>query len=377
MRCVVAVVLVALGVLAVPANAQTERPIRMSPHDAAVAAYNRMSPRQRVGQLFMTGVPSKGPGPHLTSLLTRRAIGNALLDHNTAAGRHSDRLVTWPLAADLTIAGVAPFVGTDQEGGEVQRLTGPGFALMPTALKQGAMRPAALRAASALWGAELASAGVDLDLAPVADTVPAKGASSNQPIGRFDREFGHRPAVVARHVVAFVRGMRSTGVTATLKHFPGLGRATGNTDTKRHVTDPTTRHDPYLVPFRDGIRAGARSVMVSSATYPHIDPSRRACFSQVVMTSMLRKQLGFRGVVVSDDLGTSAMSDIPLGSRATRFFAAGGTILLDTSPRQLPAMVRAVLSQQSRSASFAAEVKRAVITDLVVKVRAGLVGAAP
>jgi beta-N-acetylhexosaminidase len=117
--------------------------------------------------------------------------------------------------------------------------------------------------------------------------------------------------------------------------------------------------------------------MVSSATYPHIDPSRRACFSQVVMTSMLRKQLGFRGVVVSDDLGTSAMSDIPLGSRATRFFAAGGTILLDTSPRQLPAMVRAVLSQHSRSASFAAEVKRAVITDLVVKVRAGLVGAAP
>jgi beta-N-acetylhexosaminidase len=376
MRYVVAVTLIALGVIAVPANAQTERPMRPTPHGAAVAAYDRMTPRERIGQLFMAGVPSRGPSRHLTSLLERRTIGNAMLNHNTAAGRHAVRGVTKQLGTDLTIDGVAPFVSTDQEGGEVQRLTGTGFSRMPTALQQGGMTPAALRAASTKWGAQLANAGVDLDLAPVADTVPAKDASSNQPIGRFDREFGHRPAVVASHVVAFVRGMRSAGVTTTLKHFPGLGRATGNTDTKRHVTDPTTRHDPYLVPFRDGINAGAPFVMVSSATYPHIDPLRPACFSPVVMTSMLRKQFGFGGVVVSDDLGTSAMSDIPLGSRATQFFAAGGTMVLDTSPGQLPAMVRAVVARQSASASFAATVKQAVISDLVIKARAGLVRAA-
>jgi beta-N-acetylhexosaminidase len=373
MKAVAILTGMALVVLAAPATAQTEHPMRVSPHQAAVATYQHLTAAQRVGQLFMTGVPPRGAGSHRASLLEQLAIGNVVIDHDSTQSRHDVGLVVKGLDEQLEVGAVRPFVGVDQEGGEVQRLTGTGFSRMPTALRQGAMTPRALRAASQTWGAQLAASGVDLDLAPVADTVPPGHPKSNKPIGRFDREFGHHPATVSSHVSAFVRGMNASGEATTLKHFPGLGRATGNTDTQRHVTDPTTRHDPYLRPFGAGISARAPFVMVSSATYPHIDPAQPACFSSVVMTSMLRKQFGFRGVLLSDDLGTSAMRDVSLAQRALRFFAAGGTMLLDTSPRQLSAMVHAVLGEQTADPAFASTIKHAAITDLVAKARAGLV----
>lgn len=254
----------------------------------------------------------------------------------------------------------------------MQRLTGRGFSRMPTALEQGHLHPSVLKSAAAKWGLQLHTAGVNLDLAPVADTVPAKHASSNQPIGQFDREFGHRPPVVAAHAVAFLRGMNAAGVDATVKHFPGLGRATGNTDTSRHVTDPTTAHDRYLLPFRKAIRAGAEFVMVSSATYPRIDKHDPACFSARVMTTLLRGELNFRGAVISDDLGVTALSRTPVRARAVRFFAAGGTMLLDTSLSQIPGMIRAVLAKQRAHTAFARTIKQAVMTDLTAKANAGL-----
>jgi beta-N-acetylhexosaminidase len=376
-RLLAAVVMVAALTTGVPAaGARSVLPERLpTPHELAAAAYQRMSPAERVGQLFMAGVPSSGVSDKTLKSLAARAVGNVILDRNTTdsatqVGHESRRIV-----ARLRVAGVAPFVSTDQEGGAVQRLTGDGFTSIPAALQQGRMSTGVLRAASAGWGRQLARAGVDLDLAPVADTVPAGHAHANQPIGRYDREYGHRPAVVASHVDAFIRGMRDAGVTTTLKHFPGLGRASGNTDVERHVTDPTGRHDPYLRPFRDGVRTGAPFVMVSSATYPHIDASRPACFSRTVMTSLLRRDLNFAGAIVSDDLGTAALAHVPLGRRAVRFFRAGGTMVLDTTAGQLPTMIRAVRHTARSSRQFARTVKAAVMANLTVKAAAGLLTA--
>src|SRR5439155_22575051 len=122
---------------------------------------------------------------------------------------------------------------------------------IPSARRQGAIAPPTLRAQARRWGAQLRAAGVNLDLAPVMDTVPgASFAQSNPPIGQLDREFGFDPATVASHGSAFARGLADAGIDATLKHFPGLGRVTGNTDTTSGVTDRiTTRDDPYLAPF--------------------------------------------------------------------------------------------------------------------------------
>jgi beta-N-acetylhexosaminidase len=356
-----------------PAEVRTDV-LRATPHSVAIEAYHRMTPHQRVGQLFMAGVTSSGASKPSVRFLGRHAVGNVVLyDHTSkrlGAVRHdNDRLV-----GKLRVAGVAPYISTDQEGGVVQRLSGTGFTRIPSAVHQGMLADPALKAATTRWGRQLLKAGVSLDLAPVADVVPAHRAHS-QPIGYEDREYGHTPGVVTSHVVAFERGLHQAGVVSTLKHFPGLGRASGNTDLSSRVSDPTTRHDRYLRPFRAGIEAGARVVMVSSAFYPSIGGSRPACFSARIITGMLRSDLHFKGVVLSDDLGTAAWSQVPVGARATRFFKAGGTLLLDTQPKDLPTMVRAVRARAHAHPAFAAALKAAVLTNLRTKAATGLIRA--
>jgi beta-N-acetylhexosaminidase len=362
------------GLLAAsPAAARPETRTNASSQALARAAYARMTPAQRIGQLFMAGVPSDGSSSADRSLLRTYSVGNVILDFDTTKSRVAIRRVTKQLTPAVREAGVAAFISTDQEGGDVQRLTGHGFASIPTALAQGRLHVRALRVASAAWGDQLLAAGVNLDLAPVADTVPAGRATSNQPIGRFDREYGHSPRRVASHADAFLRGMHDAAVATTVKHFPGLGRATGNTDTSPHVTDPTTRHDPYLRPFRDGITAGTQFVMVSSARYPRIDGHRPACFSATIIGHLLRHALHFEGVVISDDLGTSAMARVAIPRRAIKFFSAGGTMVLNTTIGQLPAMIRAVAAKRATSPVFARRLHAAEMTVLVEKARASLV----
>jgi beta-N-acetylhexosaminidase len=272
-----------------------------------------------------------------------------------------------------TEAGVLPYVAVDQEGGYVQHLKGAGFSTMPTALRQGRLATTTLRADWKVWAGQLRRAGVDLDLAPVADVVPSSVGTRNQPIGRWYREYGYTPAVVGPHVVAVVRGIGDAGVVATVKHFPGLGRATGNTDTTARVTDPTTRHDPYLAPFRSAIVAGAPLVMVSTAIYPHIDPGVIGAFSHLIVTTMLRHDLGFGGVIVSDDLLAKSVSAYSYGTRAVRALDAGVDILLITSPAALGDMTATIARRMRSNSAFASVVKTAVMRVLVAKARAGLV----
>ena len=203
--------------------------------------------------------------------------------------------------------------------------------------------------------------------------MPRSIGTANQPIGQYHREFGHTVARVGRHVTAFVRGMTKAEVATTVKHFPGLGRATGNTDTTRGVTDPTGPHSGYLTPYRDGIVAGAQFVMVSSAKYPKIDKWHRACFSARVIGSLLRGQEKFTGIVISDSFDAVAVSDLSPAQRALRFFGAGGTMLLDTRPSDVPPMAQAVLAEQASDASFARQIKTDVLLVLTTKARDGLI----
>jgi beta-N-acetylhexosaminidase len=216
---------------------------------------------------------------------------------------------------------------------------------------------------------------VNLNLAPVLDTVPGpRAAEHNPPIGFFDREYGYTPRTVARHGVAFVRGMADGRVATAVKHFPGLGRVHANTDTSAGVTDRTTRrHDPYLAPFQAAIDAGAQFVMMSTARYSRLDPKRPAAFSPYVVSTMLRGDLGFRGVVISDDLaGAEQVARIPAGERAARFVAAGGDVVLTVDPATLPTMYRAVLHRARTNAKFRARVAASALRVLTAKQRQGL-----
>ena len=139
------------------------------------------------------------------------------------------------------------------------------------------------------------------------DVVPSATASQNQPIGALEREFGYTPQVTGPHGVAFIQGMREAGVATTAKHFPGLGRVAGNTDFTSGVVDNTTGPgDPYLMSFGSAIKAGVPFVMVALATYTRLDPDHLAAFSSRIIRGLLRQQLHFQGVIVSDDLGAAA-----------------------------------------------------------------------
>ncbi|WP_051683727.1 glycoside hydrolase family 3 N-terminal domain-containing protein [Blastococcus sp. URHD0036] len=351
------------------AEAQAAREAQV---DAALAGLDR---RRQVAQLFVVGVPAADPSPTAVALVRDPGVGGVFLRGRSSLPATDYAAATAEWAA-LT-PGLRPWVAVDQEGGQVQTLSGPSFAELPSAVVQGALPPDQLAALADGLGASLASAGITLDLAPVVDVVPAGTERRNGPIGVFGRQYGSTAAEVVPAAGAVIDGLAAHGVTATVKHFPGLGRVEGNTDDATGVTDTvTTRDDEQVAAF--GTLAGSPAapfVMTSSATYALIDPTAPAAFSSVVVTDLLRGELGFAGVVISDDLGSAeAVQDVAPGDRAVRFLAAGGTLVLTVTPDVLPAMIDAVLARAEADPAFSAQVDDAVRTALLAKAERGLLG---
>ena len=346
------------------------------PLSCAARVFSRMTMAQRAGQLFAVGIATS-PGSEAARAVRTYHFGSLLVGTTTTASRAELRQVT---AADQALASAAAtaqvrfFIAADQEGGEVQRLRGAGFAAIPSAVTQGELAPATLQHEAAGWGSELKQAGVNLDLAPVMDVVPPGTAGRNQPIGALRREFGSDPQTVASHGVAFLRGLQQAGVAATAKHFPGLGRATGNTDFTAGVVDPVTAPgDPYLGSFQAAIDAGVPFVMVSLASYPRIDPRHLAVFSSRTIRTLLRTRMHFGGVIISDDMGAAAaVASLSPDARAVRFLSAGGDMILSESLSVAAAMDAAVLARMKRDPAFRADVDAAVMRILVAKQAYGL-----
>lgn len=340
-----------------------------------------MSLEQRVGQLFMVGKSTGTPvDSGYRSMLADTHTGMVVLFGTTSAGTSGVRTLTDSLrSAAPNPAGVDILVAADQEGGLVQRLNGPGFEDIPTATDQGRIPPADLQADAQRWGQQLAAAGVDIDLAPVADVVPADKVSTNEPIGRLSRYYGTTPALAIPPVQAFVRGIDAAGVGTALKHFPGLGHVVGNTDVSAGVVDTDiAMDDPGLAVFTSGVDAGADMVMLATATYALIDPDRPAAFSRTVIEDLLRQDLDFRGVVVADDLGSARqVADVPPGDRALRFLDAGGDVVINVDQSIQRQMFDAVLTRARRDPVFAAEVTTKATRVVELKARHGAAGCSP
>lgn len=333
-----------------------------------------MSEAERVGQLLMVDCPTSGIADATVTAIQTSHVGSVILDNTTSDGSAAIASITAQLESDNP--GIAKlFIATDQEGGLVQRLQGEGFSTIPSAVMQGRLSPATLRADAREWGAQLRHVGVNVDLAPVLDTVPS-GSGPNPPIGDLDRQYGNTPTVVAIHGVAVAQGLADAGVVATVKHFPGLGRVAGNTDLSAGVTDTvTTEHDAYLAPFAAAINVGVPFVMVSTAIYARIDPGTPAIFSSKIVTTMLRDELGFKGVVITDDVGGAAqVASYPLGARAVNFIAAGGDIVLTVDASQAADLTQALLAKAAADPGFKAKVDAAAMRVLVAKQTHGLLG---
>ena len=353
----------------------TPTPSASTPAGARCASLvGELDLREQVGQLFMVGVPTSGLTTATARTLSSTRAGSVILLGNTTAGVSGVRRLTGDVRdATRRPSGVRTLLAADQEGGLVQRLKGPGFADMPSARTQGSWSPSRLRSEAEEWGDQLQAAGIDANLAPVADVVPASMVTVNQPIGVLRRGFSSDPAIVASHSSAFVTGMGRAGVATAVKHFPGLGRVRGNTDLVTKVVDSTTtRHDEDLAGFRSAVRAGVDMVMVSSAYYSNIDPDLRAAYSPTVIKGMIRSDLDFGGVVISDDLAARGTQDLPAGTRAVRFLSAGGDLVIVGDPSQVTAMADAVEQKASDDADFRALVVEAARRILVMKAHRGL-----
>lgn len=333
-----------------------------------------MTPTQRAGQLLMVAM-NPGPATSLDPYIENQGLGSMLYlggwtnsSTVTAASTHLQQVSP---TVDGTKVGM--LVAADQEGGQVQQLTGSGFTTLPSGLEQARLPD--LRSSAKAWGEELSAAGVNVNLAPVADTVPDSIGRANEPIGKWGRQYGSTPDVAGAGALDFARGMQDAGVEPTVKHFPGIGRITGNTDlTDVGVTDTQmTTDDAHLEPFRTTIEGGTKIVMVGSARYSKIDGETPALFSEKIVDGMLRDDLGFDGVVVTDDVGAAkAVAATPVGERATKFVAAGGDIVLTADPGQVTTMVDAVERQAKEDPDFATKVEASVTRVLTLKEDMGL-----
>jgi beta-N-acetylhexosaminidase len=238
-------------------------------------------------------------------------------------------------------------VCVDQEGGRVQRFR-EGYTAFPPLEKFDALyrndRDAALRLAEEhawLMASEVRATGVDLSFAPVVDL-----GRGNRAIG--DRAFSGDPQVVADFTRAYVRGMHSAGMAATLKHFPGHGSVLEDTHYDTAVDDRPLEQIRALdlVPFVAGIEAKADAVMMAHVVYPQVDPDP-AGYSKRWIEDILRREMGFRGVVFSDDIGmAAAFSAGGVKARIDAHLDAGCDVVLVCHPDLVEESLAAVAGRQ-------------------------------
>lgn len=326
---------------------------------------------QRVGQLFLVGTPVEAADPVTLAAVADAGVAGVFLHGRSSAGAAA----TAALAAQFTSAatpGSPPlWVAVDQEGGDVQTLSGAGFEDMPTALTSTGRTPAQLQADARRWAEQLRSAGVTMNLAPVVDIVTGPETEDlNLPIGVYHRHYGYDQDAVTAYAGAFAAGMRAGGILPTLKHFPGLGRVTGNTDYAADVVDTTIdAAAPDVAVYRALLAQGPAVVMVATAVYDRIDPTAPAAFSAPVVTDLLRGQVGFEGVVMTDDLSAPAQVERwPPEDRAVLALEAGVDLLLvSADPSVFPQMHAAVLERARADPVFAQRVDQSVRRILTLK----------
>jgi beta-N-acetylhexosaminidase len=263
-----------------------------------------LSLTQVCGQLLVGGFAGEElPASYAAALRDGRRGGAILFRRNCGDLARVASLCT--AIRDAAGPSLPPFIGVDQEGGRVTRLPAP-FLALPAARRLGATGDEALvRRAGSAAGAELAALGFNLDFAPVLDV---DSNPANPIIG--DRAFGSDPERVARLGFAFAAGLEGEGVLACGKHFPGHG----DTSVDSHLDLPVVDHARArldaveLAPFRAAARGGVATLMTAHVLCPALDPDVPATLSRRVCTDLLRGELGFEGVLFSDDLEMRAVA---------------------------------------------------------------------
>lgn len=302
---------------------------------------------QLVGQRLVVAMAGTSPDAGLLARVRAGQIGGVILFAVNVRSPAQVRALTDSLRAAARAGGQPPpLIAVDQEGGPTRRLAWA--PPLPSAAKLGQLAPAAVRAQGRATALALRAAGIDVDLAPVADVPNGPGSF----IGAAGRAFSTDPAQVATLATAFAQGLADGGVAATAKHFPGLGRAATKTD-YAVVTIPVTRAQlaADLTPFRSLIAGGVPLVMLSNAAYTAFG-SKPAVLSSAVH-ALLRGELHFDGVTISDALeAASARRGRSVESTAVLAAEAGTDLLLFTGSESETAAVYERLLERARDGTI-------------------------
>ncbi|MEB2312989.1 MAG: beta-N-acetylhexosaminidase [Sorangiineae bacterium] len=312
---------------------------------------------QLCGQLLVVGFPGTELPTELEDALRRGVRGGVILFKRNLPSLE----VAHQLCSAATRAAPAElplFVGVDEEGGRVRRLPSPALALPPMRQLGERGDRALVARAGELIGRGLRALGFNLDFAPVLDV---DNNPKNPIIG--DRAFSRDPEEVARLAPAFVEGLRRQGVLGCGKHFPGHG----DTAADSHLELPAVTRDEAslraveLPPFRAAIEAGVAALMSAHVVYPALEPELPATLSHRICTELLRDELGFRGVLFSDDLEMKALAGLGPGEAAVRAIRAGCDALLVCSDAALAEAAHAALvSEAALDPAFRARCEEAL-----------------
>lgn len=279
-----------------------------------------MSLEEKVGQLLVVGFFGHEPDAHIRHLLQDRHVGGVIL----FARNIRDAAHVAELTRQLQALARRPLlVAADQEGGSVLRVR-HGASLLPSAMGMGRLDEAAVADLGRICGEEMRAMGLNWNLAPVLDV----NRPENPGIGI--RSFGEDPAKVARYGAAYIRALQGAGVLACAKHFPGKGAAKldAHLDLPRIDRDLAQLEESELVPFRAAIAADVASMLTSHCLYPRLD-DQPATLSHRMLTGLLRNELGFGGLLVTDDMEMGAIARYsPWPAAAVAAFAAGADQIL-------------------------------------------------
>ena len=294
---------------------------------SAAAVLGTWSLERRAAQLVV--VPAEEDDVLAVRSLVADGAGGIILFGADAPPDLPANLATLRAAA----SGPTPLIMTDEEGGEVQRMANLAGSLPWPRTMAATMTVAQVRALADQVGRGMRAAGVTMDLAPVLDLSDGSGPDAADPDG--PRSFSINASIATAYGLAFARGLQEGGVIPVVKHFPGLGQASYNTDFGPAFDPPLSALKAgSLRPFEAAIAAGLPAIMVGNVSIPGLTGSLPATLSAPAITGLLRHQLGFRGLVLTDSLSALAVQDAgySVPQAAARAIEAGADMVLFDSP---------------------------------------------
>lgn len=346
------------------------------PADQVQFLMDKMTAEEKIGQLLMVSPEDLTKEKHTTRINDINCIadfpvgGMILYGQNIVSEEQLHALVDDLLTCTGEAGLYAPFIAVDEEGGQVIRVANKlGITAAPSAEEIGKRGdPSAAYEAGQLTGTYLRTFGINMDLAPVADVLIAAAPEIEE------RSYGSDPELVGKMAIDMANGLKDSGLIPCFKHFPGHGTITRNTHnvSTGHSRTLSQMQQAELIPFRMAVDNGADMIMISHLTARSLDAKRPASLSPVIIQQLLREEMGYQGVVITDALRMGAVSDEYSVSEATLLaIEAGADIVL--VPGDGRKAYQALLNAYRNGALSMERIEQSVARILILKIKSGLI----